>query len=799
MAIEINQTNNPATNVGFDDTVANLELSQDNVQQAIEDLDARVDANEQAIVANNSFALGDLTNVDGVTVPTDGQLLGWSDTNQTWEPSTLTVNIEGDMLKSVYDADNSGIVDNSQRLASQLPAYYLDRANHTGTQTHTTISNFDVAVNARIAASSITDLSDVNGTPADTNILSYNTTNTRWEPIALPGDMLKATYDTTNSGIVDNAEGLDGNDSAYHLDRANHTGTQLASTISDFTTAFNARFNTQTLVGLADVDGTPTDGQTLTWNNTAGQWEPQSTSVSSLDDISDVDITSADEDDVLMYLSGSWKDTPMSSLGSKVQGSITLQGLSNVESVIPNDGEYLVYSTTNSRWEPSALSSAPSELNDLTNVQGTPTDGQVLTYNNTGGYWEPQTAGAASEVNDLTASVTWANVPDANVTQSSVTQHQAALSITESQISDLGTYETAFSKNTGFNLNLGSTAGTVCEGNDSRLSDARTPLSHTHATTDITSGTFADARIAQSNVTQHQAALSITESQISDFGTYLTSITAENLADLSDVGGTAPSDGQVLTWNNTNSRWEADDVPASGSLALNDLTDVDTTGIGNQEFLMYASGVGWIEKDATETAAIVLPAGSLAQLSNVHTATPTDGQVLTYVNANSRWEPADASGGGGSTFSGCRLYLTSTFTASTASSHAIKVAWTNEEYDTDSYHDNVTNNTRITVPGAGVYQITGAIENVFYSTTTNVEIRIYVNGSFAGTIGGVTRLSAGSYNPAVCFTDVREYSASDYIEIYVMVDTASGSFQHGITGGINQSTVQCTRLKDGAI
>ena len=42
------------------------------------------------------------------------------------------------------------------------------------------------------------------------------------------------------------------------------------------------------------------------------------------------------------------------------------------------------------------------------------------------------------------------------------------------------------------------------------------------STSAITSGTFLDARIAQSNVTQHQAALSITESQISDFGTYAT-------------------------------------------------------------------------------------------------------------------------------------------------------------------------------------------------------------------------------------------------------------------------------------
>lgn len=42
-----------------------------------------------------------------------------------------------------------------------------------------------------------------------------------------------------------------------------------------------------------------------------------------------------------------------------------------------------------------------------------------------------------TETNDLSSSVTWANVPDANITQSSVTQHQAALTITESQISDL--------------------------------------------------------------------------------------------------------------------------------------------------------------------------------------------------------------------------------------------------------------------------------------------------------------------------------------------------------------------------
>ena len=46
-----------------------------------------------------------------------------------------------------------------------------------------------------------------------------------------------------------------------------------------------------------------------------------------------------------------------------------------------------------------------------------------------------------AESNDLSAAVTWANVPDGNITESSVTQHEAALTITESQISDLGSYQ----------------------------------------------------------------------------------------------------------------------------------------------------------------------------------------------------------------------------------------------------------------------------------------------------------------------------------------------------------------------
>lgn len=45
---------------------------------------------------------------------------------------------------------------------------------------------------------------------------------------------------------------------------------------------------------------------------------------------------------------------------------------------------------------------------------------------------------------------------------------------------------TAANARTALGLAYGTTAGTVCQGNDSRLSDTRTPKSHTHTTSEIT-------------------------------------------------------------------------------------------------------------------------------------------------------------------------------------------------------------------------------------------------------------------------------------------------------------------------
>jgi hypothetical protein len=118
------------------------------------------------------------------------------------------------------------------------------------------------------------------------------------------------------------------------------------------------------------------------------------------------------------------------------------------------------------------------------------------------------------------------DVPSAQISQASVTQHQAALTILETQITDgavlarvagnetisgawnfSGTAPTIGGSTIWRAANDGSGSGLDADTVDGSHASAFAAASHAHSTSDITSGTFADARIASSNVTQHRLAL----------------------------------------------------------------------------------------------------------------------------------------------------------------------------------------------------------------------------------------------------------------------------------------------------
>lgn len=173
------------------------------------------------------------------------------------------------------------------------------------------------------------------------------------------------------------------------------------------------------------------------------------------------------------------------------------------------------------------------------------------------------TGGSITGVAFPTSVITTGTFADGRISQSSVTQHQAAIShdalsgfvanehidwtadqgatnLHLNNITGLTTSQMASANVSQFTNDAGYITATLT---DEQIQDkvgamlsgnTETDITVTYQDVDgtidfsvnnlaaskITSGTFANARISQASVTQHQAALTITESQISDFGSY---------------------------------------------------------------------------------------------------------------------------------------------------------------------------------------------------------------------------------------------------------------------------------------
>jgi len=152
-----------------------------------------------------------------------------------------------------------------------------------------------------------------------------------------------------------------------------------------------------------------------------------------------------------------------------------------------------------------ALTSSVGTFNlaNLTNVATTtPTNTQVLAYNTSAGTWGPVDAatGGGAETNDLSSVVTWANVPDVNITESSVTQHQAALAVAQSQVTNLSSTFASYMPLTGGAFSGAVTTNSTFDGRD--VATDGTKLDTIEASADITdTANVVAALTAGTNVT----------------------------------------------------------------------------------------------------------------------------------------------------------------------------------------------------------------------------------------------------------------------------------------------------------
>jgi len=178
----------------------------------------------------------------------------------------------------------------------------------------------------------------------------------------------------------------------------------------------------------------------------------------------------------------------------------------------------------------------------------------------------------------------------------------------------------------------------------------------------------------------------------------------------------------------------------------------------------YYTGSAWANLDTTGMTNPMTTTGDTIYSSSGSTPARlgigSTGQVLTVAGGIPSW----ATPAGGSTFVGCSISNTNT-SVSISNATNTKVAMNTETFDTDGFHDNSTNNTRITIPSgkAGKYLINGS---TFFAGNATGERTAYIFKNNAEVKATFTVPNA-SANCNVFVTAVLDLAVADYVEFVI--------------------------------
>ena len=113
-------------------------------------------------------------------------------------------------------------------------------------------------------------------------------------------------------------------------------------------------------------------------------------------------------------------------------------------------------------------------------------------------------------------------------------------------------------------------------------------------------------------------------------------------------------------------------------------------------------------------------------------------------------------------FVGCLLGKTNTQTLGNAT--VTSITFNDEFFDTNSFHDNATNNTRITIPAGlgGKYALTATLS--YKSNSTGIRL-IYFLRNGTVTNSGVEITALNGFDMSISASCIMEVSAGDYLEI----------------------------------
>lgn len=143
-------------------------------------------------------------------------------------------------------------------------------------------------------------------------------------------------------------------------------------------------------------------------------------------------------------------------------------------------------------------------------------------------------------------------------------------------------------------------------------------------------------------------------------------------------------------------------------------------------------------------------------------------QVLT-MNAGAT-APEWAAGGGGGYTQGARVYHNANQSITTAT--FTQLAFNSERYDTDSIHDNVTNNSRLTCQTAGKYLIIGSI---YFAAAAGGSRHLAIRLSTGVDIAYMQLAPDASVNVyRATVAAIWDMTVGQYVEVRVYQDTGAG-------------------------
>jgi hypothetical protein len=193
---------------------------------------------------------------------------------------------------------------------------------------------------------------------------------------------------------------------------------------------------------------------------------------------------------------------------------------------------------------------------------------------------------------------------------------------------------------------FGTAAGTYCQGNDSRLSDARTPTSHTHSAADITSGTLANARTTATNANTANTIVARDASGNFSAGTITANLTGTASGNALSSHTHAAAD--ITSGTLANARTTATNANTANTIVLRDsdraihVNVIDATSPGNSSGILNvlktdSTRIGGILSNSTNTGVVYATSSDYRLKSDLEPLTGAVDRLSTLPVHRFKW------------------------------------------------------------------------------------------------------------------------------------------------------------------